>query len=533
MPVGLAAQAALYGAFTGLFPIGWIVLSAVFLYNLSVKSGSFEIVCRSIESITGDRRLQALLIAFCFGAFLEGCAGFGAPVAITAGMLVGLGFQPIYAACICLIANSTPVAFGGIGIPIITAGKTAGLDPSLIGLAAAHQLPLLTMILPLWLIVFMSGWKGAKEVWPAILVAALSYTVTMVLVVTYMGPALPNILSSLASLISLTILLKFWKPPTVWRFPNEAPHCDPIGPQLTFKELIRGWTPFLILILAVGTWGLPGVASSLENVTQVIKMTGLANIILANHKPLDVSFKFNWLAASGSSIFIAAWLTVLLLKIPMKQVGEVGKSVLIQLRNPLITISSIVAFAYLANYAGMTVALGSALVVTGHYFPLVSPIVGWLGVLVSGSDTSANALFSNMQKQAANNLGLNPLLTVSANTVGGVTGKMISTQSIAVACASTKQVGQEGLLFRMALPHSLGLLAIVCLMTYAQAYFVPGMIPTLPAGALVAAHTGPVPLGVAGWTIVGLAVAILAALAWVNSSWRPQLAPEMESGATA
>lgn len=518
MPAGLAGLATLYGALTGLFPIGWIVLSAVFLYNLSVKCGSFATLCRSIESITGDRRLQALLIAFCFGAFLEGCAGFGAPVAITAGMLVGLGFQPVYAAGICLLANSTPVAYGSIGIPIITAGKTSGLDPNLIGLMAAHQLPILSLVTPLWLIVFMSGWKGAREVWPAIVVTALTYTITMVLVATYMGPALPNILSSLVSLVALTLLLRVWKPATIWRFPGEKEHDETASKPLEFVELIRGWTPFLILILCVGNWGMPGIHSILDSVTHVFKFGGLSRIILENHKPLSNEFKFGWLSAAGTSIFAGVFLTMAFLRIPLKQAGEVFGATLVQLRNPLITIASIVAFAYLANDSGMTVAMGRALVVTGHYFPLVSPIVGWIGVFVSGSDTSANALFSNMQKQAALHLHLNPLLTVSANTAGGVTAKMISPQSIAVACASARMVGEEGLLFRTALPHSIGFLAIMCALTYLQAYTMPWMIPPLPAASVEAAASGPVPLGTAGWTILAISLALLAVLALVNAN---------------
>jgi len=512
MPPDLAAIAGIYGAMTGLFPIGWIVISAVFHYNLSVKCGSFDIVCRSIESITSDRRLQALLIAFCFGAFLEGCAGFGAPVAITAGMLVGLGFEPLYAAGICLLANSTPVAFGSIGIPIITAGKTAGLDPNLIGQMVAHQLPILLLITPLWLMVFMSGWKGAREVWPAILVSSVSYTVTMVLVATYMGPALPDILSSLVSLVSLVILFKFWKPATTWRFPHEDAHDGATVTAPGFADFARGWTPFLILILCVGNWGLPGVNAFLDSFTHVFKIGALSRIILPSHKALEVTFKLNWLAASGTSIFVAASLSILTLRIPAKMAGEALKATLVQLRNPLITISSIVGFAYLANYAGMTTALGNQLVATGQYFPLVSPIVGWIGVLVSGSDTSANALFSNMQKQAALNLGLNPLLTVSANTVGGVTAKMVSTQSIAVACASANLVGQEGLLFRRTLAHSLGLLAIICAITELQAHTLSSMIPGLPATTAALAKTGPVPMGLAGWGILCASITLLVAM---------------------
>jgi len=518
MPLGLAAVSTVYGAAMGLFPIGWIVLCAVLLYNLSVKCGSFAVVCRSIESITGDRRLQALLIAYCFGAFLEGCAGFGAPVAITTGMLVGLGFAPLYAASICLLANSTPVAYGSIGIPIVTAGQVSGIDPNLIGLAAAHQLPLLSFILPFWLVILMSGFKGAKEVWPAIFVTAFSYTLTMFLVASYMGPSLPNILSSLVSIVCLTLFLRVWKPANIWRFPNEPMHEEPPKGGIPFPQMVRAWTPFLLLILCVGNWGMPGIKAIFEQVTLPIQITRLSHIILANHKALDVKYNFNWLSAAGTSILAAGTLTVLLLRIPARQVREVLGATLVQLRNPLITIGSIVAFAYLANYSGMTVALGSALTVTGHYFPLVSPLVGWIGVFVSGSDTSANALFSNMQRTTALRLGINPLLTVCANTVGGVTAKMISPQSIAVACASSKLVGQEGQLFRMTIPHSLGLLLIVSAMTYLQAYFFTGMMPVLPAVAYAAIKPGIAPLGVGGCIVLAVSLAAFAGLAIVNAS---------------
>jgi len=295
-------------------------------------------------------------------------------------------------------------------------------------------------------------------------------------------------------------------------------HEEPPKGGIPFPQMVRAWTPFLLLILCVGNWGMPGIKAIFEQVTLPIQITRLSHIILANHKALDVKYNFNWLSAAGTSILAAGTLTVLLLRIPARQVREVLGATLVQLRNPLITIGSIVAFAYLANYSGMTVALGSALTVTGHYFPLVSPLVGWIGVFVSGSDTSANALFSNMQRTTALRLGINPLLTVCANTVGGVTAKMISPQSIAVACASSKLVGQEGQLFRMTIPHSLGLLLIVSAMTYLQAYFFTGMMPVLPAVAYAAIKPGIAPLGVGGCIVLAVSLAAFAGLAIVNAS---------------
>ncbi len=518
MPVKLAVLSTVYGMVNGLFPIGWILIAAVFLYNLSVKSGSFATLTRSIESITADRRLQALLIAFCFGAFLEGCAGFGAPVAITTGMLVGLGFQPLYAASICLLANSAPVAFGSIGIPIVTAGQTSGVDPVLIGRMVVHQLPVLTLILPFWLIILISGWKGVRGVWPAILVTAVSYTLTMYLVAEYLGPSLPNILSSLVSILCLVIFLRVWKPKDIWRFPEEAAYVPSSDQTHTaFGPQVRAWTPFLLLIILVGNWGVAGIKARLDAATLKIPVPGLDGVIHAGDKALAVIYSFGWLSAAGTAIFLAALLTALLLRMPARQVGEVAGETMGRLRNPLITICSIVGFAYLANYSGMSLALGSALTVSGHFFPLLSPLVGWIGVFVSGSDTAANALFSNMQRTTANHLGLNPILTIAANTDGGVTGKMISPQSIAVAAASSKLIGQEGQLFRMTLPHSLGLLGIVCVITYLQAYYLAGLVPAMPSGMMATVKPGIAPLGLSGIMILSASALLLGALAYANA----------------
>ena len=522
MPVKLAGLSALYGVLNGLFPIGWILISAVFLYNLSVKSGGFATVCRSIESVTADRRLQALLIAFSLGAFLEGCAGFGAPVAITTAMLVGLGFRPLYAAGLCLLANSAPVAFGSIGIPVVTAGQTSGIDPALIGRMIAHQLPLLSFILPFWLIVFMSGWKGAREIWPAILVTAGSYSLTLYVVATFLGPLLPDILASLVSLVCLVLFLRVWTPKSVWRFPQEAAlEAAPAPARAASGALLRAWTPFVLLILLVGNWGVAGTKALLDQATLKLPMSGLNQAIEAGGKAVTVTYSFAWLSAAGTAIFAAAVLAALLLRLPGRQVGTVFGETLRGLRNPLITLTSIVGFAYLANYSGMSLALGNALTVTGHFFPFVSPVIGWIGVFVSGSDTSSNALFSNMQRATATHLGLNPVLTIAANTDGGVIGKMISPQSIAVAAASSRLTGQEGQLFRTTLPHSLGLLSIVCLVTYLQAYALPGMVPPLPPTAFTAAKPGVAALGAGGITILTASVLVLVGLAFSNLARRP------------
>ncbi len=494
-----------------------------FLYNLSLRSGGFKVVCASIESVTGDRRLQALLIAFCFGAFLEGCAGFGAPVAITTGMLAGLGFEPLYAAGICLLANSAPVAYGSIGIPILTAAQTSGVDPVQLGRMVAHQLPLLSFIVPFWLIILMAGWKSAKEVWPAILVTAASYTLTMYLVATYLGPSLPNVLSAIVSIVSLVLFLRVWKPKTLWRFPAEQASGNlasvtAIGaPARSIAEQVSAWTPFLLLVLFVTCWGIPGIKGMLDQATLKLPMAGLDGAILSGIKPIKVVYTLNWLSAAGSGILLAALATVLIQRMTPSAIALALLDSLKSLRNPIITICSIVGFAYLANYSGMSLALGNALTATGHVYPLLAPIVGWIGVFVSGSDTASNALFSNMQRSAATHLGLNPLLTIAANTDGGVCGKMISPQSIAVAAASAKIVGKEGQMFRRTAPHSLAMLAIICVITYLQAYALKGMVPTTSAVSAAVAATAATPsLGPTDIAILAGALIVVALLAVSN-----------------
>lgn len=340
----------------------------------------------------------------------------------------------------------------------------------------------------------------------------------MVLVAEYLGPSLPDILSSLVSILCLVLFLRVWKPKDIWRFPEEAAYVPPADQTHTaFGQQVRAWTPFLLLILFVGNWGVAGIKGLLDRATVKVPITGLDGMIHSGGKALAVIYPFGWLSASGTAILLAALLTALLLRIPARQVGEVAGETMQGLRSPLITICSIVGFAYLANYAGMSLALGSALTVSGHFFPLLSPMVGWIGVFITGSDTASNALFSNMQRTTATHLGLNPILTVAANTDGGVIGKMISPQSIAVAAASSKLIGQEGRLFRMTLPHSLGLLSIVCVITFLQAYYLQVMVPALPKTTLAAATPGIAPLGPGAITLLAISALVLGALAYFNA----------------
>lgn len=481
MPVSLALASAFYGMMSGIFPIAWIVLNAVFLYNISRKTGSFSIVKNSIESITPDRRLQALLIAFCFGAFLEGAAGFGAPVAITAGMLVGLGFAPLYAAGLCLISNTAPVAFGGVGIAVITAGHLTNIDPNTVSRMISHQLPIIAFIMPFWLVAIISGRRGVKGVWPAILVTASSYAITMFLTAHFIGPTLPDVLSAVVSIGCLITFLRFWQPKEIWRFPKERTEKVFVPKKYGYKpkELLKAWIPFILLIIFIGNWGISGIQSILGKVTLVIPFGILNEAIMLDGKVLSVNYSFGWLAATGTAILFASVLAAFLLGMSFREFLSTAKETFSELLKPLITISAIVGFAYVINFSGMAMSLGNVLTLSGRFFPFLSPIIGWLGVFITGSDTSSNALFSKIQYSTAESLGINPVLTVAANSSGGVAGKMISLQSIAVAAVATKLINQEGKLFRFTIFNSIALVLIISVITYIQAYYAKWMIPDL------------------------------------------------------
>ncbi|MFZ5590975.1 MAG: L-lactate permease [Bacillota bacterium] len=510
MPAGLALGSAAYGALFGLWPIGWIVITAVFLYNLTVKTGQFEIIKDSIASITDDRRLQALLIAFSFGTFLEGAAGFGTPIAISSAMLVGLGFNPLYAAGICLIANTAPVAFGGVGIPIITAGAVTGIDAMQISKMVGRQLPLLTIFVPFWMVFIMAGWKKTMEVMPAILVAGISYAGTQWFAANYLSPMLPGIIASLVSTTFMIIILKIWKPKTVWRFKDE-PLVTVQVKRHSPGAIFKAWSPFIILTILIGDWGMNNVKALLDKFTLKFFLA-IDKLIIAGGKPVEVVFKFNWLQATGTSILLAAIITAIILRISPAIFFRTFWETLKNLRFALITITSVLAFAYLANWSGITTTLGNTLTVAGTMFPFMSAFLGWLGVLITGSDTSANALFGNMQKVTAESMGINPVLAVATNSSGGVAGKMISPQSIAVGCASTGLVGKEGDLFRFTIAHSILFTAFIGALSMIQAYVFPRIIPEAIAQAKAAAASA-----AQGATTVllvtGLIVAVLAAIA--------------------
>ncbi|HEY8909983.1 MAG TPA: lactate permease LctP family transporter [Desulfosporosinus sp.] len=491
MPLGLALSASALGILNGVFPIAWIIVTAVLLYNLVVEAGQFEIIKSSIASVSDDRRVQALLIAFSFGAFLEGAAGFGAPVAITAAILIGLGFEPLYAAGICLVANTAPVAFGAIGIPVITAGTVTGVNANLIAAAVGRQLPFLSVFIPFYLIVMIAGWKGAKEVLPAIIVSGSSFAIAQWWSSNYLGPMLPDIIASLFSLVATIALLKFWKPKNTWRFPSEKGDKATIYKKYTSGQILKAWSPFIVLTIMVGIWGTTTfkdfVAKSLKWFIMIPHWPGLDGLVFKTMPIVKKStmyaanYKFDFFAYAGTAILITCLITMFILQISPAKAGKVAGETMKTLIYPVITIGSVLGFAYLANYSGLSYTLGLTFAKTGHLFPFFSPILGWLGVFLTGSDTSANALFGQLQQVTATQIGVNPVLTIAANSSGGVVGKMISPQSIAVAAAATGLVGRESDLFRFTLKHSLFLLLLICVMVYLQAYVVPGMIPTIAA----------------------------------------------------
>lgn len=510
MPAKLAILSTLSGSAYGLFPIGWIVITAVFLYNVSVKSGQFEIVKNSIANITEDRRMQALLIAFAFGAFLEGAAGFGTPVAITAAMLVGLGFEPLYAAGLCLIANTAPVAFGGIGIPIIVAGQVSGIDAMAISQMVGRQLPILSVIVPFVLIMIMSGWKGTKEVIPAILVTGVSFAGAQWFSANYLSPMLPDIISSLASIVSLVLFLKVWKPKNIWRFPHENKNQVSEKHAYSFTQVLKAWAPFIILTAFISAWGMNPVKALFDSFAiYKFHIPGLDQMIIKNGTPMEAIFKFNYLSAAGTAILISSIVSLSLYGMLGKGFG-IFVDTLKSLKFPLITMGCVLGFAYLTNFSGMSTTMGMALAKTGKFFPFISPILGWLGVFITGSDTSANALFGKLQAVTAQNIGVDPVLTLAANSSGGVTAKMISPQSIAVATASVGLIGKESDLFRFALKYSLIFALAVSVITAAQAFIFKFMIPKYKIVEAVAAAAAPAPVDVTtGLTYLGIAVAVV------------------------
>lgn len=479
MPVHLALLSTVNGALYGLFPICWIVITALFLFNITVESGQFEVIKHFMASISGDRRLQALLIAFSFGAFLEGTAGFGAPVAITAAMLVGLGFNPLYAAGICLIANTAPVAFGSIGIPITVASQVSGLPEMALSKMVGRTLPIIALILPFYLVVLMCGFRKTIEVLPAVLVSGVSFALLQWSCANFIGPGLPDIIAGIGSITSLIIFLKFWKPKNVWRFSHEPPATLTVTNKYSTGEVIKACSPFILLTIMIIAWGIPPIKNMLNAVGQVqFAFPGLHNKINdANGNAIAHVYKFNYLSAAGTAILLSAIIAIPLVGLKFSEGVNIFFKTLKQLIYPIITIASILGFAYLVNDSGITITIALALAKTGFLFPFFAPLLGWLGVFITGSDTSSNALFGKLQSATATSIGIDPVVTVAANTSGGVIGKMISPQSIAVAAAAGKLVGKESDLFRFTVKHSFIMLLLICGIVLAQAYLFNWLIP--------------------------------------------------------
>lgn len=496
VPVVTAVASASQGAVYGIIPIGWIIITSVFLYNLTVKTGYFDVIRSSVLSITEDRRIQALLIAFSFGAFLEGAAGFGAPVAITAALLVGLGFKPLQAAGLCLIANTAPVAFGAIGVPITVMEGITGIPALEISKMVGRQLPIIAVFIPFVLVVIMVGFKRAFEVLPAILVSGISFAVAQFLSSNYLGAELPDIISSLVSLVALAIFLRFWQPKHIYRFETDGQMEDTKN-HYTSGQILRAWSPFIVLTLFISAWGIPSFKKALLGtyeggnafLTFVNNIGGaltfypevpfLHNQVIdgSTGKEIAAVYKFELLGAAGTAILFAAIVSKFLLKVSWgKWVKTFGETIN-EIKFPLLTICCVVGYAYVANTAGMMTTLGLVLAKTGALFPFFSPVLGWIGVFVTGSDTSSNVLFAKLQQVTSESIGMDPVLALAANTSGGVTGKMISPQTLAVAAAAVGLIGRESELLKFALKYSLILLLCICIITFLQSTVLTWIIP--------------------------------------------------------
>jgi lactate permease len=538
MPASTATATAVYGAAYGLLPIGWIIVNAVFLYNLTVETGQFGIVKSSVANLSADRRIQALLIAFSFGAFIEGASGFGTPVAICSALLMGLGFTPLYAAGLALIANTAPVAFGAIGTPILTLAAVTGLPVQALSAMAGRQLPFVSIIVPIWLVVTMSGWRGLAGVWPAVLVSGGVFAIAQYAWSNFVGPELVDIVGGLLSLGALTWLCRVWKPREVWMFPEErtAPNA-PMPPSavgagaglgrtgtavaattIARPVLIRAWMPWLFLSVMVILWGLPAMKALLNGgpagleayrgsrpavvsmtlsptwdvpllhrfvfrdypvEATAVDRTRIGDAAYRNSRAEAARYNLNWLSATGTGILIAAILTALYLRVPFPQVLAIAAMTLRRMRNPLLTIALMLSLGYVTRYGGTDATLGLAFTKTGWFYPFFAAYLGWLGVALTGSDTSSNVLFGSLQKITAQQLGLDPVLITTANSTGGVMGKMIDAQSIVVATASTGQHGSEGRILRFVFWHSVALAAIMGIIVMLQAYVFPWMIPSV------------------------------------------------------
>ncbi|TLD89980.1 L-lactate permease [Helicobacter sp. MIT 03-1614] len=525
MPFSLIGASFVQGFAQGMWPIAWIIIAAIFLYKLSVKSGSFEVIKQSVMTITPDHRIQVILIGFCFGSFLEGAIGFGGPVAITAALLVGLGLRPLYAAGLCLIANTAPVAFGAVGIPIIAMSNLVGVEQYSVAAMVGRMLVPLSLTIPFFIVFLMDGIKGVRETFPAILVAAVSFTATQFISSNYLGAELPDIVSAVVSLVCTTAFLKFWSPTNIFRLDDLKDFSN--HEKLEFVKVFKAWLPFILLIICVIIWTQPWFKAIFEakkilfenpdllingaialpkesfffsikpiiddagatigyyqigalNYTQVsMAFNPLTSVITdPSGNPIKIDLPINLIALqAGTAILVAAFLTIAFLRIKSSVAEEALGDTLKEMAIPCITIGLVVAFAFISKNSGMSATLGIAFAKTGDLFAFFSPVIGWLGVFITGSDTSSNLLFGPLQQVTAQELGIKETLFLAANSVGGVVGKMISPQSIAIACAAVGLVGKESDLFKFTLKYSLAFIILIGIWTAIIAMFIPYIIP--------------------------------------------------------
>ena len=486
MPLGMIVSSTIYGASYGLFPIGWIVLNVIFLYQLTNERGLFDALQKSITSVTQDRRLQLLLVAFSFGAFFEGASGFGTPVAVTGAVLIGLGFTPLAASGLSLIANTAPVAFGALGTPIIGLQTVTGLDLKALSAMVGRQLPFFSLIVPFWLIWAFAGFRGMLEIWPAILIAGAAFAIPQFLVSNFHGPWLVDVVAATISMASLTLFMKVWQPKRIWRLPGEGKKGSGIVKdkhRLTSREILRAWLPWIILSIIVFVWGLPQTKSFLDSISgPKIAVPYLDKLVVrvppVVTKPTSEAavFNFNWLSATGTGIFVASIIAGLAMGYPAQGLLRIYWKTIKIVRYSVLTIAAMMAIGFSTRYSGMDATLGLAFARTGWVYPFFGTMLGWLGVALTGSDTSSNVLFGSLQKITATQLGLSPILMGAANSSGGVMGKMIDAQSIVVASTATRWYGHEGDILRYVFFHSLALAGLVGFLVLLQAYVFTAMV---------------------------------------------------------
>jgi lactate permease len=488
MPVAMAGKTAVYGALFGLLPIGWIVLNVIFMYQLTKDTGLFDVLQKSITGITTDRRLQLLLVAFSFGAFFEGAAGFGTPVAVTAAILMGLGFSPLASAGLSLIANTAPVAYGALGTPIVVLAAVTGLDLQALSAMVGRQLPFFSLLVPFWLIWAFVGFRRMLEIWPAILVAGVAFAVPQYLVSNYHGPWLVDVIAAMSSMAALALFLRVWHPKRVWTSASRdgetvsyaEAESTAVRHGFTRNQIVKAWTPWLILSVLVFLWGLPQIKDWLNALSSPkFPIEGLHNMVVrvppvvAKPTPEAAVYTLNWLSATGTGILIAAIISGIVMGVGMGRIVQTYGRTLKLVRFSLLTIAAMLALGYTTKGAGLDSTLGLAFANAGWFYPFFGALLGWMGVALTGSDTSSNVLFGGLQKVSAEQLGLSPVLMAAANSSGGVMGKMIDAQSIVVASTATQWYGHEGDILRYVFFHSLALAALMGLLVMAQAYVWP------------------------------------------------------------